>query len=258
MSNRAEVGVEGEEAAAADLAAPVGALAQAAEKEQARVTLYRALRTLARMLVARGYVVTMIGSAAVASAEDALVVLEQYREKERAEVAEVSHEIVLEAVVAPVPEKFTTAWAVGAPPDSKLIVVVIDQGNVDTMREINDAMVELEVASAILLSRKDLTAYSKKYLLDPKNTVGTIQHFQYAELQAAIMDHRMQPRHLPLNADMAMAVRKRYEGGIFPRLMTFDPMVRFLGLAVGTVVAVREAYGKDQATMTYFEVSDVY
>jgi len=260
MSNRAETG-DGEEAntSGADVV-PQGALAQAQEKEQARVTLFRALKTLVRLLQCRGYQPTMVGPFQVLPGEDSVPwLLDQYRHADRATAAEESHEIVMEAVIPEDgPAKFSTAWAVDAKPGMKAIVVVIDQGNVDTMREINEAMTSMGVQTAIVLSRKDLTAYSKKFLVDEANTVGIIQHFQYGELQAPIIDHSMVPAHLPLNAEMAARVRARYSGGHFPRLMMFDPMVRFLGLPLGSLVAVREVFGRDQAIMTYFEVSDIY
>ena len=68
----------------------------------------------------------------------------------------------------------------------------------------------------------------------------------------------MVQQHVPLNAELAKAVRERYGSGKFPRLLTYDPMVRFLGLPLGTLVAVREVFGREQASMTYFEVAEAY
>jgi len=136
------------------------------------------------------------------------------------------------------------------------MVIAIDQGRVDTMREIKDEMEDRGIGTAILLSRADLTAYSKKFLMDEANPACAIQHFQFADLQAAIADHAMVPKHLVLNATLAATVRERFKPGLFPRLLSYDPMVRFLGLPAGTIVAVREVYGREQAVMTYFEVTD--
>lgn len=259
MSNRVETG-DGEEAntSGADVA-PQGALAQAQEKEQLRVTLFRALCTVVKLLKARGYDITLVGDSKARTPEEAVALLAPYAQHGRAAIAEESHEIVMEAAIPESgPATFTTAWAMNSAPGMKAIVVVIDQGNVDTMREIGETMVASSVHTAIVLSRKDLTAYSKKFLTEQENTVGLIQHFQYGELQAAIIDHSMVPRHMPLNAELAARVKARYSGGHFPRLMMFDPMVRFLGLPLGTLVAIKEVFGRDQAIMTYFEVSDIY
>jgi DNA-directed RNA polymerase subunit H (RpoH/RPB5) len=233
---------------------PQGALAQAQEQEEARVTLHRALRTGARMLDVRGYSVTAVAGHAVREHDEVLRGLQEYRSTARAAAAEKEHEIVMEAKVPASPKEYSTAWARDLPPNTKLAVVVIDQGNVDTMREITEAMHSRNKQSTILLSRKDLTAYSKKFLVDSKSC---IEYFQYAELQAAICDHSMVPRHVPLNSAQTHAVKSRYNGGRFPQLLSYDPMVRFLGLPLGSVVAVREIYGREQAAMTYFEVSDM-
>jgi DNA-directed RNA polymerase subunit H (RpoH/RPB5) len=235
---------------------PKGALAQAQEKEQARVTLYRTLKTIVRMLDARGYEIVMMGFTEVCSPSQVWEELEQYKSPERILAAETSHEIILEAAVKQTTRKFTTAWAQATPLEHKLIVICIDQGNVETMREVDDAMKQIEVQSAILISRRDLTAYSKKFLADGSNTRGSIQHFQYAELQASIIDHSMVPRHLPLTAALQARVQAKYRGGKFPRLLLSDPMVRFLGLTLGSMVAIREVYGREQAVLTYFEVCE--
>ena len=258
MTSRAEVGdgVEDSNVGGAADMMPKGAVAQAQEKEQARVTLYRTLKTIVRMLDARGYDIIMMGFNSVSTREQVLLELEQYKIPERALAAETTHEIILEAVVKRPACKFSTAWASDLPSDHKLIVVAIDQGNVETMREIDNAMIQIEVQSAVLISRRDLTAYSKKFLADPLNTKGSIQHFQYYELQAAIIDHSMVPEHLPLNDAMRTSVMTRYAGAKFPRLLLHDPMVRFLGLKPGMVVAVREVFGREQAVMTYFEVCE--
>jgi len=256
MASRAETG-DAEETQAAEEALPHGALAQAQELERARVTLFRAIRTTARMLEVRGFEITMVGPVSVESGDRAAqaAAMAVYGSAERATTAERSREIVLEAAVPAVPERFTTAWADGTPPGSRVIVIVIDQGNVETIREVVEEMATMGARGAVLLSRKDLTSFSKKFLLETP-ACARIQHFQFVDLQAAICDHSLVPRHVPLDAVASARLRKRYVGGPFPRLLPRDPMVRFLGLGVGALVAVREAFGREQATLTYLEVSD--
>jgi hypothetical protein len=233
--------------------APTGALAQAQENELARVTLYRCLRTLVRMLNARGYEITTVGTDEVDGSKGALHAIEQYLDVSRANLAEQSHEIVMEGEVVS-HCKYTTAWACDIPIGSRIVVIVLDQGNVETMREINDALITMGIDGAILISRAMLTSYSKKFLVDKEVVKGIIQHFKYEELQAAIIDHSMVQRHMPLNKVMADNVRRRFKGAIFPSLQQADPMVRFLGLRPSMIVRVPEMYGKDQPSDTYFEV----
>ena len=240
----------------AEVALPFGAVAQAQEKENARITLFRALRTMARMLACRGYALVQVG-ALVVHGDDATAALQQYAAPGRAAAAEEAHEIVMEArVPAGGAAPYTTAWAAGARAGATVMVIVIDHGRVDTMREIKDDMLERGVGTAILLSRADLTAYSKKFLADDVSSACAIQHFQFADLQAPIADHTMVPRHMVLNPEQAATARARFVGGLFPRLLSYDPMVRFLGLPAGAIVAIREVYGREQAVMTYFEVAD--
>jgi DNA-directed RNA polymerase subunit H (RpoH/RPB5) len=255
MSSRLET-EDQEEAAGADSSfVPPGALAQAQEQEEARVTMHRALRTIARLIAARGFDITVIGGVPVTTPGSTAVAdqLEVFRSEARAVTAEEGHEVVMEAVVH-TPAAYTTAWANSWAPGTRLIVVVIDQGNMNTIQEITDGVAAMGVQTAILMSRKDLTAYSKKFLTD---TDSCIEYFQYADVQAAICDHSLVPKHMVLNASMAATVRGRYVGGKFPRLLSYDPMVRFLGLKLGAVVAVREVFGREQPEMTYFEVADI-
>ena len=252
MTSRLET--EDQEEAGCDSSfVPSGALAQAQEQEEARVTLFRALRTVVRLITVRGFDITTVAGAAVTSLADTMEKLDTYRSAVRAASAEEGHEVVMEAVVH-TSAHYSTAWAKAWPPGTKLVVVVIDQGNMNTIQEITDAVTVMDVQTTILLSRKDLTAYSKKFLVD---TASCIEYFQYAEMQAAICDHSLQPRHMVLNETMAAVARERYVGGKFPRLLSYDPMVRFLGLGLGAVVAVREVFGREQAEMTYFEVADI-
>jgi len=231
--------------------APQAALALAQEQENARVTLYRCMKTLARMMEVRGYDITEVGGRKTTS-------VEAFQQKARADVAEGSHEMVMKAVVPENPKRYTTAWATGLPPGSVLGVIAISHGNVDTMREVLATMKSEGLQTLILISRQPLTAYSKKFLADAAPSQEAIQHFHYVNLQAAIVDHKLVPKHAPLNAAMSQIVKDRFIGGKFPRLLLTDPMVRFLGLPLHSTISIREVFGREQAVITYFEVYDIY
>jgi len=231
--------------------APQAALALAQEQENARVTLGRCMKTLVRMMEIRGYDIDEIGGERTTS-------IDVFRNKPRADRAEEDHEMVLRASVPAHPKRYTTAWATGLAPGSKLGVIAISHGNVDTMREVLATMKEEGLQTLILISRQPLTAYSKKFLADSATTQESIQHFNYVNLQAAIVDHKLVPKHAPLNAAMTKIVKDRFTGGKFPRLLLTDPMVRFLGLPLKSIVSIREVFGREQAVITYFEVYDIY
>jgi hypothetical protein len=273
---RPETGDEDGSGAAAD-AAPAAALALAQEQENARVTLYRCMRTVLRMLEVRGYVITHVGRQAVVPAVEAgsegleaesaatitaavraaaIALLEPYRSKTRAEAAEEQREVIIQAEVAARPPRYSTAWATALPPGAKLGVVALGHGNVEAVRDVLDQLDAWQ--TVLVVSRLPLTAYSAKELLLKTPPGKVSQHFKYVDLQAAIVDHGMVPRHAPLNAAMAARIRAQYAGGHFPRLLLTDAMVQFLGMPLGAVISVREVFGREQPVTTYFEVFDVY
>jgi hypothetical protein len=87
--------VPGSGAGGAEHALPFGAVAQAQEKERARITLFRALRTMARMLTCRGYDLVQVGTEMVHDAASVAAALDVYATPARALAAEQAHEIVM-------------------------------------------------------------------------------------------------------------------------------------------------------------------
>ena len=262
-SSRTEMGGEEDLGAAADMAPQIASLL-AQEQEKARVTLHRCMKTLVKLLRVRGYSITEIGGTEANEKGEIDVdsAIEPFKNKQTVEMAESNKSILMRATVVD-PPKFSSAWALGYPKHVNIIVMAIGLGNVESMKEIMDKMAEENIRMAIIVSRQSLSAYSRKYLTEVTGEFGSIpngvvQHFQYAELQAAIVDHSMVPRHVPLNAAMRAVVVERYAGGKFPRMLITDPMVRFLGLPLGTIICVREVYGREQSVLNYFEVYDIY
>lgn len=236
---------------------PEGARLHAQEQEEALVTLYRAMHTLHHMLQVRGYDVMSVGNVSVSCAEEVAANIERFKPSARARRAEEVHELIMEAQTPATCVKYSTAWAQNIAPGTKLAVFVISQGNVDAMRELQHAMAIRGATSAIIISRKALTAFSKRFLLAATTPGITLQHFKYEELQASVVRHALVRPHMPLDAAMAAAVRRRFAGGKLSRLRLTDPVVRFLGLTAGVIVMVREAFGRQHAFTTFYEVKDV-
>jgi DNA-directed RNA polymerase subunit H (RpoH/RPB5) len=236
---------------------PEGARMHAQEQEESRVTLFRAMHTLHHMLCTRGFRMTAVGNVPVACAADVQLNIDRYKSSVRARRAEEVHELLMEACAPDAPAQYSAVWAQAIPPGTKLAVFVISQGNVDAMRELQHAMAARGMSIAVIISRKALTAFSKRFLLSAAAPGLTLQHFRYEELQAAVVRHALVQPHLPLNAKMAERVRARFARGKLSRLRLSDPVVRFLGLPAGVIVMVREAFGRQQAFTTFFEVKDV-
>jgi hypothetical protein len=228
---------------------PAKALAAAHEQESARVTLYRAIKTVFVMLEARGF--ECVGNQAD--------ILQEFETPRRAAEAEQQNEVLFEAVVPDAPARYTSAWALGLPAGTRMLVVVVSVTNVGMMRDIVADMGSGtdKAQYAIVLHRSELTPFSRKFLAELDATTHVVEPFLMAALQAPINKSRLTPRHVPLNAQYAAVVRKRYPTGHFPRLLTSDAMIRFLGLPRDTLVMVRECVGREQAIITFFVVTCV-
>lgn len=231
---------------------PSKALAAAQDQEHARVKLGRAMKSLLHMMDIRGYVVTSVAGQSTVG-KDPAVVAKEYDVDEKAAEAESKHEIILEAeVVNPAP--YTAAWCRKMPAGTRVVVMIITKGNVEVMRGVLKAMDLKKAQHVILISRSPLTAYSRKWI-SKCNT--TIEFFTLSSLQGVIDRHRLVPRHVPLSEELAKTVRERYKNARFPKLLMSDVMVQYLGLLPGMIVAINERMGREQACMTFFEVSDM-
>jgi hypothetical protein len=237
----------------------VHAVAKAQSNEAARVTLYRALRTVVQILKRRGFSPVQVGVKVVSGAVDALEVLKEFEDPVRAAMAENDPDIVMEAVVPDVPERYTTAAAHNIPPGTKLMVVVADTGNVQVMYNIVSAMEDANIKYAIVLHRKKLTTFSIKYMQTLPEDRFVVQAFSFLELQAPIDMSCMTPSQVPLTPAAAAAVQTRFGTDLdkYPALSTVDAMVRFLGLRLGDMVAEEQCYGSDQPVFQYNVVREV-
>ena len=232
---------------------PSKALAAAQDQEHARVTLYRAIKSLVHMLGVRGYAVTFLGGHDTRG-KDPLPFALDFTDGERAAAAEAEHEIIMEAEVVE-PVKFTTAWARGLATGTRLQVIIITKGNVGVMREVLRTAEDTGTRHVMLISRFPLTPFSKKWISERKETL--MEFFLLASLQGIVARHKLVPRHVPLNEELAARVRARYKAASFPKLLTHDPMAQYLGLIPGMLVAINERMGREQATMSFFEVSEM-
>jgi DNA-directed RNA polymerase subunit H (RpoH/RPB5) len=237
------------------LQGPAKALEAAQNQEHARVTLGRAMKSLLHMLDVRGYTVTNVGGHKThEGGMDAATAAKDLESSERALMAEVEHEIIVEAEIMQ-HAKFSTAWARGLPIGSKVFVVIITKGNVTVMREVMHSMEDSGSKHVILVSRFPLTPYSKKWIAECKGM--TIEFFLLESLQGIIDQHKLVPRHIPLDTAHAERVKLRYKAARFPKLLTSDPMVQYLGLLPGMIIMASECMGREQAAISFFEVSEM-
>lgn len=251
---------------AAGSCAPAKAVAAAAQiQEQAYVTVGRALETVVHMLRSRGFTPTMFATSAgfvplnPPTHEQALTVVKaEFYSAERCHEAEAFNEILMEAQVLGRPDPYTTAHALGLPAGTRIMVAIISTGNVKVIRDIMDTMSKQDIQRAVILHRSPLTPYAKKFLTELNPAEVLIEPFLLSEVQKPIDRSNLVPKHIPLTPATASAVVARYgKQDTYPRLLTRDPMVRFLGLPKGTMVLVRECMYRTVASYTFFVVTDV-
>lgn len=245
--------------------APAKALAVAQGQEGARVTLYRALDTILVMLDKRGFEPVQIGDTTVKSQAEAKTAIAHYKPKERAAEAERIHEILLEAEVPASPREGTTAYAQGLAPGTRLMAIIISNGNVSTMRDVIDTMKTEGTSHVLLLHRISLTPYSAKFIAELDPHYLRVDAFTLADLQRPKCNHKLTPRHVPITRRQGEQVKKRYasfttdgkpDARLF-RLKTTDAMAKFLGLAANDIVAVLMCVGREQPVVEFYEVSNV-
>jgi DNA-directed RNA polymerase subunit H (RpoH/RPB5) len=241
-------------------AAPAKALVAAQMQEHARVSLYRALKTALHIFYRRGFEPTQVGVEEVAGHKEALRAIAEYKDPARAAEAERIREIVLEGVVPDKPRRYTTAWASGYAPGTKIAVSVISGGNVQIMRSILTHFQTLGIAHALVLHRNELTPPARKFLADDVTGTRTcaVQNMSLYSLQAPIDKSRMSPPHIPMSEAMTAKLAKRFgPPDKFPKLLTTDAMVRFLGLAKGDVVMTLERVGSGAPEHRWYQVVEV-
>lgn len=274
-------------------AAPAKAQAAAQLQQVASVTLVRALATCLHMVEdVRGFKVTKVaGGVPVRTREEALQGVQVYACPKRVAKAEAACELLLLGEVQDGPPEGTTAWALGIPPGSKLAVVTVPCPNMEHVRAVEAMQEAKKIEYVIILAGEKLTVYAANYVQGPGaeskprpkavagDTGGTgtgtggdgdgehhasapapdhpkLQTFVLADLQAPIDTNCMTPKHVPLNAACAARVQAAYGPCKFYRLLTTDPMVRFLGMPAGTMIATFECYGRGQPEVKYNVVGE--
>jgi hypothetical protein len=241
-------------------AAPAKALAAAQMQEHARVSLSAALETTLHIFRRRGFTPTHVGAKAVETFEEASAAIQEYRDPDRAAEAERIREIILEGVVPDPAPEYTTAWALGYAPGTRIAVSVISAGNVEVMRAILTYLEGEGMDHVLILHRNELTAPARKFLdNDPTGArVCTVQHMSLFSLQKPIDKIRMTPPHIPMHHTMVDKLGLRFgDTDKFPHLLTTDAMVRFLGLPKGALVMTLEAVGAGPPTHRWYKVAAV-
>jgi DNA-directed RNA polymerase subunit H (RpoH/RPB5) len=233
------------------------AAAAAQSLEESRVTIRRALTTLVHTLVnRRGYVIRSVcgvpveatepfpGTAAHAVAVHAMIlgmaIDDAALEHKAGGANDFAPAVLMTAEVQEAPAKYTTAWALGLPPGTKLMVALVKCQSVRAVRGVVRAMDSQATSTAIVLHRGVISPFARKEMLsDPTKT---FQPFTLAQLQECIDLHCLNPPQQPLTAALAAYYLRKYkaEPSRFPAIPASDPTMRVLGVPRGSMVRAFE------------------
>ncbi len=154
----------------------------------------------------------------------------------------------------------TTAEAAAWPENTKCMVMFAPKGNIAAVRDVLEEAETKDADQVILVLRNALTPQSKALAARSEPDGIRVDCYTLHDLQGNIAEHKGQPTQVPLNAAAAAKTRERYANAVFPMLRAVksdpDPMVRYMGYPLGTIVTVLEARGLAQSVRSYWEVRE--
>ncbi len=109
-------------------------------------------------------------------------------------------------------------------------------------KNIEDFMESLKIAKAntgIILISDVLSPQAKQKIADINNIIP-VTYFTISELMVNITEHSYVPKHELLNEDEKKALLKRYKitENQLPKILTKEPVAKYLGLKRGDVVRI--------------------
>ena len=124
---------------------------------------------------------------------------------------------------------------------------------VKTLRRFKDESKRAKCTSVILLCPNGLTPFAQKEMNAEEDACIRVEVFRRPELSFNVTRHSLVPPHVPLSP----AGKKRLLAGLgskatsLPKIKDSDPVIKYLGLAPGTVVAIRRCFGALEADQYY-------
>eukprot|EP01087_Luapelamoeba_hula_P013116 TRINITY_DN3731_c0_g1_i1.p1 TRINITY_DN3731_c0_g1~~TRINITY_DN3731_c0_g1_i1.p1 ORF type:complete len:141 (+),score=14.14 TRINITY_DN3731_c0_g1_i1:257-679(+) len=110
---------------------------------------------------------------------------------------------------------------------------------VKPIKVFQERMAEEQVARAIVITQRGLTAFGRTALQEAAPTF-LLEHFTEAELLVNITRHQLVPRHFVLSESEKAELLRKYklEDSQLPRVLVSDPVSRYYGLSKGQVVKI--------------------
>ena len=100
-------------------------------------------------------------------------------------------------------------------------------------------MEEGKAESGIIVISGELTSQAKQKLVETNNILH-VDFFKISELMVNITEHSYVPKHILLNDEEKNILLKRYKikENQLPKILTSDPVAKYLGLRKGNVVKI--------------------
>ena len=100
-------------------------------------------------------------------------------------------------------------------------------------------MKDAKADSGIIIISGQLTSQAKQKLIDINNVLQ-IECFNMSELMVNITEHSYVPKHILLKEEDKDLLKKRYKikENQLPKILTTDPVARYLGLRRGDIVKI--------------------
>ena len=124
---------------------------------------------------------------------------------------------------------------------------------VKTLRRIREESKRSKCSCVILLCPHGLTPFAQKEMLCDEESIGRIDVFRKAELAFNVTKHSLVPVHTPLSP----AEKKKLLVGLgnkassLPKIKEGDPIIKYLGLQIGTVVSIKRNFGALETEQYY-------
>lgn len=83
---------------------------------------------------------------------------------------------------------------------------------------------------------------------------GRFHTFSEKEMLFNVTKHKLVPKHEALTEEEAAAVRKKHFGGKFQMIYTTDPVVKYFGWPVGTMVRIHRTMAGPQDAYIHYRV----
>ena len=183
-----------------------------------KTRLFRILKTVCKMLNARGY---LVAQAELDRDKDSFT--EEFGEDPRRDA-------------------LTLQFDLREDPTQHIFVFFPDEEKVGvkTIKEYAKRMKDEQVNRAIIVVQQSLTPFARQSLLECQAQKFYIEQFQEAELLVNITDHVLVPEHILLSDEQKRVLLDRYKvkETQLPRIQMHDPVARYFGMRRGQVVRI--------------------